>query len=281
MTHGEPRYIGVIRGEGYRLLASVEALPATSQHPVVWYASEILRRQVLQVGLVYMCLSWLLLRGGELVSTRIPAWLPEASAIALGLGLPLVLVLRWRRGEIAAVGPAWPNTMQQRAAAFGLSITLAASGLGLGLFLHPGAQSTSNDIAVLPFAAIGADEAQNYLGVGIAEQLRDQLSGLPELRVVARASSGSIEVGDAELSQVGAQLDVAVLVTGSVERSGSQLDIGVEIVDAGTGTRIWHRRYSGNIDDLLPLQQRLFDDIAAAPGTGILLARAVHAPADH
>ena len=109
----------------------------------------------------------------------------------------------------------------------------------------------------------GSTGTDDYLGVGIAGQLRDQLSGIPELRVVARASSDRFDPGDSAMSIVGEQLDAELLVTGSVERNGSQLLVSVELVEAKTGTRVWNAEFAGNADDLLSLQQRLFDDIAA------------------
>ena len=94
----EPRYIGLVRGEGYRLLAPVEALPDTAQRPAVWYLAELLRRNVLQFTLAYAGIAWLVVKGAAAVGGSLPRGAAVALALLLGAGLPLTAVLAWRRG---------------------------------------------------------------------------------------------------------------------------------------------------------------------------------------
>jgi TolB-like protein len=114
---------------------------------------------------------------------------------------------------------------------------------------------------VLPFASAGQDEGAEDLGNGVSESLIDQLSRVPSLRVMARATVSRFK-GAADPLEVGRKLRVGAVVTGSVSRRGATLSVSAELVETETGARLWGERYERPFVDLLSVQDSIAAEIA-------------------
>ena len=82
--------------------------------------------------------------------------------------------------------------------------------------------AAATPIAVLPFRPLTDDPADRYFGDGIAEELQQLLARVTSLRVMARTSSFSVDRDDASVGEVGEQLAVDYVVSGSVRRAGDR-----------------------------------------------------------
>jgi TolB-like protein len=124
-----------------------------------------------------------------------------------------------------------------------------------------------NSVAVLYFDNRSRDTSDAYLAEGLTEQTIAQLGEVQRLTVASRFAVRRFR-GEAaqDPAKVGRALNVSYLVTGSVQRSGNQLRVGVELVRANTGVRVWGEQYDRTDTDLLRLQ----DDIASNVATGIV-----------
>jgi class 3 adenylate cyclase/TolB-like protein len=142
------------------------------------------------------------------------------------------------------------------AAAIGLIALLAAGTAWYGL-RQPAALAGEPSIAVLPFANMSGDPAQDYLGSGIAEDLITMLSSFPSLRVVSRTSSFVYDK-PVKVQQVGADLKMNYVIEGSVRRSGNNVRVTAQLIDASTGEHVWASRYDEEGSDVAALQ----DDVA-------------------
>jgi TolB-like protein len=80
-------------------------------------------------------------------------------------------------------------------------------------------------LAVLPFANLSADPAQEYFSDGLTEEMLNQLAQIPALRLTGRTSSFSFKGKNEDLRQIGAKLGVAHLLEGSVRKDGDQLRV--------------------------------------------------------
>ena len=122
-------------------------------------------------------------------------------------------------------------------------------------------------VAVLYFENRSRDSADAYLAEGLTEQTIAQLGEVQRLTVASRFAVRRFR-GDAapEPATVGRALNVSYLVTGSVQRSGGRLRVGVELLRATNGVRVWGENYDRTETDLLRLQ----DDIASSVATGIV-----------
>lgn len=115
-------------------------------------------------------------------------------------------------------------------------------------------------IAVLAFEDMSADKDQEYLSDGIAEELLNLLSKIPELRVTSRQSAFSFKGKDLLLADVARQLNVAHVLEGSVRKSGDRLRITAQLIDARTDTRLWSDSFDRDLGDIFAIQE----EIAAA-----------------
>jgi TolB-like protein len=112
-------------------------------------------------------------------------------------------------------------------------------------------------IAVLPFANMSGDPAQDYLGSGIAEDIITMLSSFPTLRVVSRTSSFVYDK-PVKVQQVGEDLKVSYVLEGSVRKTGDKMRVTALLIDALTGDHVWADRYDEEGSDVAALQ----DDVA-------------------
>ena len=155
------------------------------------------------------------------------------------------------------------------AAIGGLLALLIAVG-GAWYALKPrGALAREPSIAVLPFANMSGDPAQDYLGSGIAEDIITMLSSYPGLRVVSRTSSFVYDK-PVKMQQVGEDLKVSYVIEGSVRKAGGKVRVTAQLIDASTGDHLWANRYDEEGGDVAVLQDnvanRIYDTVAGLTG---------------
>lgn len=177
-----------------------------------------------------------------------------------------------RRGYrlIAPVAP-WDTwsaaAMDPTPAAQGLTqMTVRAEQPAVSDFRQPLGHTVGNvsalekSIAVLPFSILSSDQENEYFGDGLAEEILNALSHIPELRVAARSSTFSFKNKGASISEIAERLHVATVLEGSVRRAADRLRITVQLVDAKTGFHLWSERYDRRFSDIFEIQ----DEIAGA-----------------
>jgi TolB-like protein/Tfp pilus assembly protein PilF len=119
-------------------------------------------------------------------------------------------------------------------------------------------------LAVLPFANLTGQASQDYLVDGIVTELIGALTKIPGLFVIAATSSFAYKGREVQLPDVGRELGVRYVLEGSVQQAGAALRISVHLVEAAGGRAIWSERFSGTLDDIFDLQDRLTESVAAA-----------------
>ena len=119
-------------------------------------------------------------------------------------------------------------------------------------------------IAVLPFTNMSGDPEQEYFADGITEDLTTDLSKISGLFVVARNSSFAYKGKSPDLREVSRDLGVRYVLEGSVRRSGEQIRINAQLIDATTGGHIWAERFDGTMADVFSLQDEVNRKIVAA-----------------
>ena len=119
-------------------------------------------------------------------------------------------------------------------------------------------------IAVLPFTNLSADPDNEFFSDGLTDELITDLSGVKGLRLVSRNSSMQRKGSTKPLPEIGRELGVRYLLTGTVRRAGPALRITAQLVDAETDTPLWAEKYSGTIDDVFDVQERVSRAIVKA-----------------
>jgi TolB-like protein/tetratricopeptide (TPR) repeat protein len=119
-------------------------------------------------------------------------------------------------------------------------------------------------IAVLPFTNMSGDPEQEYFADGMTEDLITDLSKISSLFVIARNSSFSYKGQQVKVRQVAEELGVRYVLEGSVRRSGDQVRINAQLIDATTGGHIWADRYDGTLADVFALQDQVTRSVVVA-----------------
>ncbi len=119
-------------------------------------------------------------------------------------------------------------------------------------------------IAVLPFNNMSDDASQDYFADGMTEDLITDLSKISGLFVIARNSSFSYKGQQVKVRQVAEELGVRYVLEGSVRRSGDQVRINAQLIDATTGGHLWAERYDGGLGDIFAVQDKFVGKIVDA-----------------
>lgn len=131
--------------------------------------------------------------------------------------------------------------------------------------IEPGEKADANGIeslAVLPFVNASNDPNMEYLSDGITEGVMHSLSGLPQLKVMARSTVFRYKATVIDPREAGRSLRVRAVMMGFVQQLGEQLVISVELVDVEDGSRIWGEQYQRKSSDIFSLQDELASDIS-------------------
>ena len=112
-------------------------------------------------------------------------------------------------------------------------------------------------IAVLPFANLGGDPENAYFSDGLAEDIIDALTQVPGLRVMARTSAFAFRGKEQDVREIGARLDVAHILEGSVRRAGSRLRVTVQLVKVSDGYHLWSQRFDRELTDVFAVQDEI------------------------
>jgi TolB-like protein len=117
-------------------------------------------------------------------------------------------------------------------------------------------------IAVLPLENLSGDSGQDYFVTGMHEALITDLAQIGLQKVIAKPSADAFKGSKKSLHDIAQELGVEGLVTGSVIRAGSRIQINVQLVRADTGAVVWANRYERSAGDVLSLQNELVSAVA-------------------
>jgi non-specific serine/threonine protein kinase len=129
-----------------------------------------------------------------------------------------------------------------------------------------GAPRDRRSIIVLPFANLSPDADNAYFSDGLTEELITDLAKVGALSVISRSSSMQFKGTTKGARAIGRELDVQYVLEGSVRKSGSSLRITAQLVDVATDAPLWSDKYSGTMDDVFAVQERVSREIVNALG---------------
>ena len=218
-------------------------------HRQGWFAkfvSELKRRNVFQTAALYAVAAWLVLQVGEVTfePLHFPDWAMTLLVVVVIVSFPIVLVLAWffditRHGirkDTSAIRPSSESKVAD----------------------PPQAAGSGPSIAVLSFEDMSPDKDQEYLCDGIAEEILNRLSQIQSLHVASRTSSFRFKGQSVDVGDIGRQLNVATVLEGSVRKSGDQLRITTQLINADDGYHLWSHSYDRKLEHIFEIQ----DDIA-------------------
>lgn len=112
-------------------------------------------------------------------------------------------------------------------------------------------------IAVMPFANITGDPAQDYFADGMAEEIATALSRIKSIFVIAGSSSRALREANLTPDEAASTLGVRYMLEGSVRVAGGRVRISLGLVDTAAGARIWSERFEDTMVDVFALQDRV------------------------
>lgn len=240
--------------------------------------SELKRRNVLRMAALYVVAAWLIMQVSEVVIglAELPGWIGKAVLVVLAIGFPITLALSW----IYELTPAGIIRDSERPSEVSVRqvmgrqldfIVIALLSAGLLLFAWDKWWSEvppDHSVAVLPFVNLSAEESDDYLSDGITAELTNMLAKVPGLRIAPRSSSAAFEDSSLGIKNIAAELGVSYILEGSVRKSGTQLRVSVQLIDAADGLEIWSDSWDRLLFDVLEIQR----DIAAAAVSSLRLS---------
>jgi TolB-like protein len=123
---------------------------------------------------------------------------------------------------------------------------------------------TDKSIAVLPFADLSETHDQEYFSDGLAEELRDLLAQVPDLKVPGRAASFYFKGRQVSLSDIAKALGVGYVLEGSVRKAGTKVRVAVELVRADTGFELWSEHFDRDLKDIFDVQSEIATAVVQA-----------------
>jgi TolB-like protein len=245
----------------------VTGTPAQREEEGAW--TRLRRRKVVQWGLAYAAGAWALLQvlGFAADSFGWPAVTKQLAMLGFAAGLPVAVVLAWYHGD--------RGHQRVTRSEFAIIAVLLALGGGIvgwwghvaetpaGAAVAPAPAPTVTDersVAVLPFVNMSSDPEQEYFSDGMAEQVLDQLSRVPGLRVIARTSSFAFRSKEVDVATIAQRLNVSHVLEGSVRKAGNRVRITAQLIRASDSSHLWSETYDRELTDVFAIQ----DEIATA-----------------
>jgi TolB-like protein/DNA-binding winged helix-turn-helix (wHTH) protein/Tfp pilus assembly protein PilF len=122
--------------------------------------------------------------------------------------------------------------------------------------------SVIRSLAVLPLESLSNDASQDYFADGMTDELIADLGQISALRVISRTSVMAYKHARKPLPQIARELNVDAVVEGTVLRSGDQVRITAQLIDASSDKHLWSESYEGELRDTLALQSKVARAIA-------------------
>ena len=126
-----------------------------------------------------------------------------------------------------------------------------------------------NSIAVLPFANISEDPANEYFCDGIAEEILDRLARAAGLNVIGRTSSFAFKGSNYGIERISALLGVHYVLQGSVRKAGDQLRVSAQLLDA-KGVQVWSESFDRQLKNVFEIQSEIASAVASTVASQVV-----------
>lgn len=210
--------------------------------------TEVRRRHVPRVVAYYIAGAWVLAQAGSLLLDAFDsAHYTRYVIAALAAGLPVALVLAW----IFDITPR------------GIERTLALKDSSAPPAL-PAFPAPEHSIAVLPFANLSDDPANEYFSDGLSEEVRNQLARVDGLRVAARTSAFAFKGRNEDVREIARRLNVSTILEGGVRKHEDTVRIDVQLVSASDGFQLWSHTFERRLSDIFRLQNEVAQAVLVA-----------------
>jgi TolB-like protein/Tfp pilus assembly protein PilF len=241
------------------------------------FFAELQRRNVYRVAVAYGVVSWLLIQIATQIFPvfEIPNWGARLVIVALILGFPVALILAWAY-EITPEGIKHTedvDTGKPLARHAGRTLDFVIIGVLLAViavmaFRHfrrtePGTPDVpEKSVAVLPFENRSEEKANAYFTESIQDEILTRLSKIAGLKVISRTSTQHYKSTPENVSAIAAELGVAHLLEGSVQKSGDAVRVNVRLIKAANDSNLWADTFDRKLTDIFLVESEVAKAIA-------------------
>jgi non-specific serine/threonine protein kinase len=139
----------------------------------------------------------------------------------------------------------------------------------LGVLKQPVVELTKTEkreksIIVLPFDDMSPGKDNEYFSDGLTEEIITDLSHIHELLVISRSSAMTFKGTKKKIREIAREVNVQYVLEGSVRKAGNNLRITAQLIDAATDAHLWAEKYSGTLDDVFDIQEKVSRSIVDA-----------------
>jgi TolB-like protein len=232
---------------------------------------ELKRRRVFRVLVGYGIVAFAVLQVVEPIqhALSLSDSMLKMVVVLLALGFPVAVVLAWafdvNAGGIERTAPAGaPGLRGPRLVLVlvGIGLLAAAPGTIYYLWMRGRPAAGPKTIAVLPFVNMSGEKDNEYFSDGISEEILNVLAQTPGLQVPARTSSFAFKGKDKSASDIARELEVRMVLEGSVRKQGERVRITAQLIDAQSGLHVWSQTYDRELKDIFAIQDEIAHAIA-------------------
>ena len=241
---------------------------------------ELKRRRVIHVVIVYATAAFVIIElvGNVYETLSLPDWTPALTLLILVIGFPLAIIFSWifdvapegiektkpsidlNKGELTHTPDSW-------------KIATYVSGmiiLGLlALNIFGGRKSVRIDesleksIAVIPFQNFSVDAGQEYMCLGLTDEIINHLFKIESFEKVISLSSVMTYLGSVKkIPEIAEELDVNYILEGTYKKIGDQIRVTAQLIEAGTDKHLWQREYDCPYEEIIAIQADIALQIA-------------------
>jgi len=216
------------------------------------FFTELKRRSVVKIAIVYAVVAWLLVQVVTAVKAplHLPPWFDTAVIVLLAIGFPIALIIAWAFERTPEGVRRTVKALPKTAPADGEPAEAPALEVPVD----------QESVAVLPFVNMSSDPEQDYFSDGISEELLNQLAKVHGLHVAGRTSSFQFKGHVGDIADIARKLKVAHVLEGSVRKAGDRVRVTAQLIRADNGYHLWSETYDRELDDIFAIQE----DIAHA-----------------
>ena len=236
--------------------------------------SELRRRNVLRMAVLYAIAAWLIMQVAEVIMdlANLPDWIGPTILGLLAVGFPIALIFSWFY-ELTPEGISLEKDVDRAESITHVTgrrldfivISLLCAAVILFAYDKWWMQGPpEKSIAVLPFENMSGDPGQEYFSDGLAEELLNLLARIPELRVTSRSSAFFYKGKKFKIADVGRELNVGHILEGSVRRSGDTVRITAQLIDVTTDAHLWSQTWDRTFDDIFVIQDEIAEAVVDA-----------------
>jgi TolB-like protein len=123
---------------------------------------------------------------------------------------------------------------------------------------------------VLPFENLSDAKGNEYFVSGMQDMILTSLYKLRDLKVISRTSTEKYASRPENLRQVAAELGVAYILEGSVQRDGDHVLINLQLIDARSDSHVWAETFEREVQSVFTVEKEVAGLVAESLRTTLL-----------